>query len=110
MKEKVILVTVLLLKPALEDVVLVELVPVIEATRQLSGCLSFDLYRLSGYRDRLALQETWETEDAHQAYALSPLKRELIRLLASSLAKPIQTWQVEELCLCGKDGSSLVGN
>ena len=98
MKGKVISVTALYLKPGIEEVLLPELAPIIDATRQLSGCLSFDLYRLCEDRHTLVLHETWETHEAEHGYALSPLKSELTRLLARVLVQPMRTWEVEEVC------------
>jgi quinol monooxygenase YgiN len=97
MNGKVILVTALPLMLGFEELLLPELTPMIEASRQFSGCLSFDLYRLSKDRSTLVLQETWETEEAYQAHSLSTLKAELTSLFARSLAQPIQTWQLEEV-------------
>lgn len=98
MNGKAIFVTVLTLKPGLEEFLLPELTPVIDASRLFPGCLSFDLYRLSKDRDTLVLQETWETRDAYHAYCLASLKGELAHLFARSLAQPMQTWEVEEVC------------
>jgi quinol monooxygenase YgiN len=98
MNGKVILVTALPLKPEFEELLLSELAPIIEASREFAGCLSFDLYRLSKNRNTLVLQETWKTQEACQAYALSPLRGELTGLFARALAVPIETWQVEEVC------------
>lgn len=98
MNGRVIFVTVLALKPGLEEFFLSEMVPAIEVSRQFSGCLYFDLYRLSKHRDTLVLQETWETQEAYRAYLLSPVKEELARLLTRSIAQPMQTWEVEEVC------------
>jgi quinol monooxygenase YgiN len=98
MNGKTIQVTVLSLKPGFEDFLIPELAPIIEATRQISGCLSFDLYRLSEDRSTLVLHETWETREAHEAYAHSPLRTELTTVLTRSLAQPIRTWNVEEIC------------
>ena len=50
----------------------------------------------------LVLQETWETKDAYQAYAFSPLKTELINLVLRSAAQPPTTWEVEEVRFCGR--------
>ena len=47
MNEKTIVVTVLLLKPGFEELIVPELTPIIEASRQIEGCLVFDLFRLS---------------------------------------------------------------
>jgi quinol monooxygenase YgiN len=98
MDGKAIQVTVFSFKLGFEDSLLSELAPIIEATRQISGCLSFDLYRLSKDRTTLVLQETWETQEVQYAYVLSPIKAELMSLLAQSVAQPIQVWEVEELC------------
>jgi quinol monooxygenase YgiN len=98
MNGKATSVTVLYLKPGLEELLLPELAPIVEATRQISGCLSFDLYRLCTDRYTLVLHETWETREAEQGYALSPLKTELTRLLTRVLAQPMRTWDVEEVC------------
>lgn len=98
MNGNVILVTALSLRPGFEESLLPELAPVIETTRELAGCLSFDLYRLTQDRTTLVLQETWETPELHKAYALSPLRAELTRLLARFLTAPMRTWEVDELC------------
>jgi quinol monooxygenase YgiN len=98
MDGKVIQVSALALRPGHEEMFLQELAPIMEATRQIAGCLSFDLYRLSEDRATLLLQETWETQDAHRVYAVSPLKSELLQLLSTVLAQPARIWAVEELC------------
>ncbi len=98
MNGKAISVTVLYLKPGFEKLLLPELAPIIDATRLLSGCLSFDLYRLCEDRYTLVLHETWETHEAEQGYALGPLKTELTRLLSRALLQPMRTWDVEEVC------------
>lgn len=46
----------------------------------------------------LVLHQTWETQEAYQAYSSSPVKVELARLLTRSLVQPMQTWEVEEVC------------
>ena len=99
MDGKVIQVTIVHLKPGIEDLVLPDLASLVEATRQNSGCLSFDIYRLVKDPNLWVLQETWETEEAHKAYAFSPLKVELTNLLLQSTSKPMETLDVEELCL-----------
>lgn len=98
MYQHVILVTVLPLKHGLEEIIFADLIASIEASRQFPGCLSFDLYRLTKEHNIIALQETWETQEAYESYCHSPLKSELSRLVAASLAGPIKTWQVEEIC------------
>jgi quinol monooxygenase YgiN len=37
----------MLLKPGFEELIVPELTPIIEASRQIEGCLVFDLFRLS---------------------------------------------------------------
>lgn len=98
MNGRAISITVLYLKPGLEELLLPELASIIDATRQVSGCLSFDLYRLCTDRYTLVLHETWETREAQHEYVLSPLKNELTRLLARVLIQPMRTWDVEEVC------------
>ncbi len=97
MNGKVILVTVLPLKSGFEDLLLVELAPIVEVSRQISGCLAFDLYRLSEERSTLVLHEVWKTREGLQAYAISPLKAEMTTLVASFLTQPIRSWEVEEI-------------
>lgn len=98
MDSKVIYATIVRLKPGLEDLLLSELALLIHAARQLPGCLSFDLYRLIKEPGVIILHETWETQETYQGFAHSPLKAELMSLFGRSLALPIETWQVEELC------------
>ena len=50
MNGKTMQVTVFSLKPGFEDVLIPELAPIVEASRQISGCVAFDLYRLSRAR------------------------------------------------------------
>ena len=104
MDGKVIQITLFHLRPGCEELLLPDLTPLIEASRQFSGCLAFDLYRLSKQPDMIVLQETWETHDAYQGYSLGPLKGEFTGLLARSLAQPMETWQVEEVCLHSSSG------
>jgi quinol monooxygenase YgiN len=98
MDAQVICVTVIQLKPGLDELLLSELALLIEAARQLPGCLSFDLYRLIKEPGVIVLHETWETQEAYQGFAHSPLRGELMSLLSRSLMRPIETWHVEELC------------
>jgi quinol monooxygenase YgiN len=98
MNGKAIQVTVLSLKPGFEELLIPELAPLIDATRQLSGCLIFDLYRLSEDRSTLALHEVWTTRDALEAFAFSPLKTEMTTLVSRFLAQPPRSWPVEEIC------------
>lgn len=98
MNGKVSSVTVLRLKPGSEGLLLPEIRPIIEATRQIAGCLSFDLYRLTADRHTLVLHENWETCEAQKTYIFSSLKAELTRQLTGALAQPMQTWDVEEVC------------
>jgi quinol monooxygenase YgiN len=97
MNGKAILVTVLSLKPGFEELLIPELAPIVEASRQISGCLAFDLYRLSEERSTLVLHEIWRTHEALQAYALSPLKTEMTTLVAMFLIQPLRSWEVEEI-------------
>lgn len=98
MGRAVISVTAFFLKHGVEEWLLAEIGPLIEASRQLSGCLSFDLYQLQEDKHTFMLHETWETEEAHRDYSLSPLKTELASVFAPCLAQPMQTWHVEEIC------------
>jgi quinol monooxygenase YgiN len=97
MKARAICVTLLKLKPGLEELLVPELVPLIRAGRLIEGCLSFDLYRLSEDRSILVLHEIWTTEQAVQTYALGPLKAEIASLMARFLVEPLRTWEVEEV-------------
>lgn len=97
MNGKTILVTIMCLKPGFEDLLIPELAQIIEASRQITGCLVFDLYRLTDDRSTLVLHEVWETRDAFEAYALSPLKSEMTSLAARFLAQPFHSWGVEEV-------------
>lgn len=98
MNGKAISVTVLNLKPGLDELLLPEIVRIIDATRQIPGCLSFDLYRLCTDKYIFVLHETWETREAQQTYFLSAMKNELIRLFTIVLIEPMRTWDVEEVC------------
>jgi quinol monooxygenase YgiN len=97
MNGKAILVTVMSLKLGFEDLLIPELAPIVEASRQIDGCLAFDLYRLSENRSTLILHETWTTREALEAYALSPQKAEMTSLVTRSLAQPMRSWTVEEV-------------
>jgi quinol monooxygenase YgiN len=90
-------VTLLSLKPGFEDVLLPELAAIVEASRQISGCLAFDLYRLSEERSTLVLHEIWKTREALKAYAFSPLKTEMTTLVVRFLVRPLRSWDVEEI-------------
>jgi quinol monooxygenase YgiN len=98
MNGKAIQVMVLSLKPGFDELLIPELAPIIEATRQLNGCLIFDLYRLSEDRSTLVLHEVWNSRDALEAFALSPLKTEMTTLASRFLALPLRSWSVEEIC------------
>jgi quinol monooxygenase YgiN len=97
MNEKTIVVTVLLLKPGFEELIVPELAPIIEAIRQIEGWLVFDLFRLSQERSTLVLHEVWETRAALEAYSRSPLKIEMTSLVMRFLAQPLRSWTVEEV-------------
>ena len=98
MTDKAIRVTVLSLKPGFERILIPELTPIIEASRQIAGCLAFDLYRLSEERSTLVLHEIWKTHEALKAYALSPLQTEMTTLVARFLVRPMRAWEIEEVC------------
>lgn len=98
MNGKTIRVTVLSLKPGFEDLLIAELSPIIESTRQVGGCLVFDLYQLSDEPITLALHEVWKTRDALGVYDLSPLKIEMMSLVNRFLAQPLRSWEVKEVC------------
>jgi quinol monooxygenase YgiN len=98
MTHKPVVVTVLVLKPGFGELLLPELAPIIEASRLVTGCLVFDLYRLSEDRSTLVLHEIWETRDALDAYALNPLRSEMTSLVSRFLAQPLRSWSVEEVC------------
>jgi quinol monooxygenase YgiN len=95
MNDKTIIVTVLLLKPGFEELIVPELTLIIEASRQIEGCLVFDLFRLSQERSTLVLHEVWDTREA---YSRSPLKIEMTSLVMRFLAQPLRSWTVEEVC------------
>jgi quinol monooxygenase YgiN len=98
MNGKAIEVTVLSLRTGFDEMLIPELAPLIDATRQLRGCLIFDLYRLSEEPSTLILHEVWNSRDALEAFALSPLKTEMTTLVARFLAQPLRSWRVEEVC------------
>jgi quinol monooxygenase YgiN len=98
MNDKTIIVTVLLLKPGFEELIVPELTLIIEASRQIEGCLVFDLFRLSQERSTLVLHEVWDTREALEAYSRSPLKIEMTSLVMRFLAQPLRSWTVEEVC------------
>jgi len=93
-----IVVTILLLKPGFEELIVPELAPIIEASRQIEGCLIFDLFRLSQERSSLILHEVWDTREVLEAYSRSPLKIEMTSLVMRFLAQPLRSWTVEEVC------------
>lgn len=97
MNRKVIQVTIVALKPGFEDVLISELTPIIEASRQIRGCLAFDLYRLSEEHSTLILHEIWDTHDDLEAYAISPIKVEITTLVSRFLIQPLRSWEVEEI-------------
>jgi quinol monooxygenase YgiN len=97
MNERAIRVTILALKPGLEELLIPELVPLIQAGRSIDGCLSFDLYRLSEERSTLVLHEIWETHREMRAYTIGPLKAEITSLVTRFLIEPLRTWEVEEV-------------
>jgi quinol monooxygenase YgiN len=98
MNGKATRITVFSLKLGFEDLLIPEFAPIIEASRQVAGCLVFDLYRLAEKRSTLILHEVWVTRDALDGFALSPLKAELMGFVSRFLAEPINTWEVEEVC------------
>ena len=98
MYRHVIQVTLVPFKPGLDGLLLEQLALIVEASRQFSGCLSFDLYRLSNEPSTIVLHEVWETLEAYRAYCHGPHRGEFNRTVATSLARPIETWQVEEIC------------
>lgn len=97
MDEKENSVTVMNLKAGFEEWILAELAPVIESTRQLPGCLSFDWYRVMRDRRTLLLVETWESGDLRRCYLESNLRAELNQLLARALSHPSETLDLEEV-------------
>lgn len=101
MNDQAIQVTVFALKPGFEGVLIPEPTPIIEASRQIAGCLVFDLYRLSEERSTLVLHEIWNSREALEAYALSPLKTEMTTLVARFLVQPLRSWKVEEMLISG---------
>jgi len=98
MNGKAIQITVLPLRPGFEEVLIPELAPLIEAGRQITECLVFDLYRLSEERSTLVLHEVWNSRENLEAFALSPLRTEMTVLVARFLSQPPRTWKVEEIC------------
>jgi quinol monooxygenase YgiN len=98
MNGKAILVTVLRLKPGFDELLVPELAPLIEAGRQITECLVFDLYRLSEERSTLVIHEVWNSRESLEAFALSPLRTEMTVLVARFLSQPPRTWKVEEIC------------
>ena len=88
----------MLLKPGFEELIVPELTLIIEASRQIEGCLVFDLFRLSQERSTLVLHEVWDTREALEAYSRSPLKIEMTSLVMRFLAQPLRSWTVEEVC------------
>lgn len=97
MNGKAVRLTLLSLKPGFEDVLIPELAPIVESTRQITGCLVFDLYRLTEERATLALHEVWKTHDALEAYDLSPLRAEAMSFISRFLAQPLRSWEIEEV-------------
>lgn len=98
MNGKAIQVTMLSLRPGSENVMIPELASIIESSRQITGCLIFDLYRLSDEHSTLILHEVWNTRDALEAFTLSPLRTELNAIASRFLAQPLRSWVVEEVC------------
>jgi quinol monooxygenase YgiN len=98
MNDKATQVMVFALKPGFEDVLIPELAPIVEASRQITGCLVFDLYRMSEERSTLILHEVWNTHEALHAFTLSPLNTEMTTLVSRFLAQPLRSWEVEEIC------------
>ncbi len=103
MDKKVISVTTYVLKPGVEDLLLPQIGSLVEVIRQVSGCLAFDLYRLIGSPETLALQETWESEEAYRGYSLSALQGQLASLFGHYVTRPAQAWQVEEISCWGTE-------
>lgn len=97
MYRQIIFVTLLRLKPGLDELLLEDLARIVDASRQFSGCLSFELYRLHSEPNFMVLHEIWETQETYQAYFHSQIKAELARIVAPSLARPIETWQLDEI-------------
>lgn len=97
MYRHIILVTLIPIKTGLDEAVLRDLAPIVDASRRLSGCLSFDLYRLAKEPNTIFLHETWDTQEAHKRYLQGPWQIELTQRITISLASPIQTWQLEEI-------------
>lgn len=97
MYRPIILVTLIPLKPGLDELLLEDMARIVEISRQFSGCLSFELYRLHKERNFIVLHETWETEETYQAYSHSQVRAEFTRIVANSLARPIETWQLDEI-------------
>jgi quinol monooxygenase YgiN len=98
MNRKVIQVTVLSLKTGFDELLIPELAPLMEAGRQISECLVFDLYRLSEEQSTLLLHEVWNSRESLEAFALSPLRMEMTILMTRFLSQPPRTWKVEEIC------------
>jgi quinol monooxygenase YgiN len=89
--------TLITLKSGFENVLIPELAPIIEAGRQISRCLAFDLYRLSEERSTLLLHEIWKMREARETYALRPLKTEMASLVEGFLIQLLRSWDVERV-------------
>ena len=69
------------------DDVAARAVPLIEATRNEEGCISYDLYRNVSEPDRLVFVETWKSRAAVDAHFAEPHLKAFQAAMADLLAE-----------------------
>ena len=72
------------------DEAVAELTPVVEATHQEEGCLSYILHQDVNDPNTLVFVERWATQDALNAHMQQPHMLKLVELASTLLAEPPQ--------------------
>lgn len=72
------------------DEALAELTPVVEATHEEEGCLSYVLHQDVNDRNTLVFVERWASQDALNAHMQQPHMLKLVELAGTMLAEPPQ--------------------
>jgi quinol monooxygenase YgiN len=86
--DEIVVVAILKVKEGLSDRAVEGFRPVIEATHQEPGCISYALHRDNSDPDRLLLVEKWRSQDDLDAHFQQPHMAEMGSLAAELLAEP----------------------
>ncbi|MCB0857468.1 MAG: antibiotic biosynthesis monooxygenase [Solirubrobacterales bacterium] len=86
--DEIVVVAILTVKEGMSDRALEVFRPVIEATHQEPGCVSYALHRDNSDPDRLVLVEKWLSQDDLDAHFQQPHMAEMGSLAGELLAEP----------------------